>query len=399
MFLFNSWNLINWYHRFDSKFGVTLTREDGLVLNIENGVESAGTTSQDNARALNKLQQYSNADYNDINPLRYPLDLGSNKQHRHMLQISIFTQNISSERNRNTGIVPGNRFDTNTTSGGLGQTLGVNTTGYAEAGAVKNLDQIAGFTKGRAAQQKVTAFVSGIKTVVGAVEAVRTSDFNVNTSTTSKEAIGYINLYMPETLNFVNQQDFDAVSMTEALGLAGLFSQAGATGTEAALVAASGIGAVGDKYRDAFLQKNLGYALNPQLEILYSGPKNREFIFSFKFTPRSSPEADAVWDIIHTLKFHAAPEYNINDGKQQARYLVPPSQFGLDFQRVESDGNLITDVTLPRVGPCVLTNIDVNYAPSGKYATFYDGMPVEIQMQLSFTETIILTKDDIRNGF
>jgi hypothetical protein len=54
---------------------------------------------------------------------------------------------------------------------------------------------------------------------------------------------------------------------------------------------------------------------------------------------------------------------------------------------------------LPRIAQCVLENIDVNYAAGGQYSTFVDGMPVEITMQLTFTETIILTKEDIDSGF
>jgi hypothetical protein len=54
---------------------------------------------------------------------------------------------------------------------------------------------------------------------------------------------------------------------------------------------------------------------------------------------------------------------------------------------------------MPRIGKCVLTNIDVNYAPSGQYSTYSNGVPTEISVQLTFTETVVLTKEDIKIGY
>ena len=53
---------------------------------------------------------------------------------------------------------------------------------------------------------------------------------------------------------------------------------------------------------------------------------------------------------------------------------------------------------LPRYGDCVLTNIDVNYAPSG-FAAHNDGAPVQTQLTLQFREIEVVTKDKLSEGF
>jgi hypothetical protein len=195
---------------------------------------------------------------------------------------------------------------------------------------------------------------------------------------------------MPNTLNFVDRQNFDAVSVTQATGLAGVIEETdlGKGEISGRLMAATGV--VGEKYVDVSLFDS-GYAINPQLEVLYQGAKNREFIFQFKFLPRSKDEADEVESIIRTLRYHAAPEYTKDAA---ARYLVPPSEFEVEFFIGQK-----RNTHLPRISQCVLSNVDVNYAPSGKYSAHSGGNPVEISVQLSFVEAIILTKEDIKVGY
>jgi hypothetical protein len=50
------------------------------------------------------------------------------------------------------------------------------------------------------------------------------------------------------------------------------------------------------------------------------------------------------------------------------------------------------NTALARISTCVLTEIQVNYAQSGAWATFNDGMPVHINMTLAFKEVDIITR-------
>ena len=118
------------------------------------------------------------------------------------------------------------------------------------------------------------------------------------------------------------------------------------------------------------------------------------------FYPRSKKEAEEVLGIIDSFTFHQAPEVL---SSSFGRYLVPPSEFEIEFRY---NGGI--NPNIPKVAPCVLTSISVDYAPSGfaSYETLLSankperggtGMPVAIRMDLSFKETRIITKQFLKD--
>lgn len=54
---------------------------------------------------------------------------------------------------------------------------------------------------------------------------------------------------------------------------------------------------------------------------------------------------------------------------------------------------------LPKINRCVLESIDVNYNGSGKYITYEDGQPIDIEVRLQFRETDIMTRAEIEAGY
>lgn len=312
--------------------------------------------------------------------LRYPIDLGTDPIYKHLMRINIYKQLISK---REVGILGPNAYDEE----------------KAGASKVKDISGLiagGGLLAGAGAARALgggladTAIKAG-QAVTG-VAALQGTDLSRKTV---KEPVAYISLYMPETLQFTDRHDFDPVSVTEALGSIGVAGAVagggGYTSGETGGAAAEASGAFGSGIKDVALFGQ-GYAMNPQLEILYKGSKNRQFIYSFKFTPRSQREAEAVESIIKTLRYHASPEYG--EAANASRYFIPPSEFDIEFY-IGAERNK----HLPKIAQCVLENVDVNYAAAGQYSTFIDGTPVEISMQLTFTETIVLTKEDIDSGF
>ena len=219
---------------------------------------------------------------------------------------------------------------------------------------------------------------------------------------------------MPDTVTQTQVANYDAVSMTEAFGDAGLIAQAGGTVMGSALDAATSgdinfgqtpgsaaiaegaakvagaTGAFGGNIEKALLFSS-GFAKNPQVELLFENIANREFLFDFKFVPRNPQEAKDIIKIIQTFRFFAAPEIPTT-GK--GRYFVPPSEFDIEFMV----GSKINP-NLPLVSTCVLEGIDVNYGSAGQWTAFFDGMPVEISMQLRFKEVEILHKELIQQGY
>jgi hypothetical protein len=209
-----------------------------------------------------------------------------------------------------------------------------------------------------------------------------------------------IALFMPDGITSNYDHEYDALSVTATLGAAGFAAQAvgsingsvDATSPYIAEAAASLASKIigGEDFAKLGLFATTGLVRNPQMELIYSSPVLRKFVFDFRLIPRSNVEAAAVLDVIEALKYHSAPEILNGSG---GRYLIPPSQFQIEFYNGDGTQNL----KLFKTKNCVLTGVSVDYTPNG-FATFYDGMPVEIRMQLNFQETAIISKSDIRRA-
>jgi hypothetical protein len=145
-----------------------------------------------------------------------------------------------------------------------------------------------------------------------------------------------------------------------------------------------------------------GRVTNPMLELIYTSPDLRKFQFEFMFYPRSEKEALEAQRIIDRFRFHQSPELDKFESGRQTGMLIPPSEFDIKFFYGGRQ-----NPNIPAIGTCVLTNVQVNFAPRGWSA--YEavgenvpslgrtGMPVAIQMSLQFTETTYVTKEDFMN--
>jgi hypothetical protein len=157
----------------------------------------------------------------------------------------------------------------------------------------------------------------------------------------------------------------------------------GPAGMEAIGVGANALGMEGNIIRDAGLTA-LGYAMNPQFEMLYGGTNLREFQFDFIMTPRSQKEAETIRDIIKKFKFHASPQYV----RGQGRYIIPPSYFDITFMFNGAESEW-----LPLISTCVLKTIDVDYSGGlDQWATHDDGSPIQTKMTLVFSELEMMHK-------
>jgi hypothetical protein len=248
-----------------------------------------------------------------------------------------------------------------------------------------------------------------------------------------------IALYVPETVVFDSSQNYQTPNLLDTLGIAGTAaatlgskanptSSAGAIGATLAatgLVGASSMatGALGGALSDFFRKTNsttgqtsvasvariagsalsvsnlktgaqiVGFAVNPVIEVLYSSPNLRTFNFDFVFAPRSTEESDAVWNIIYQFRRHSSPELIA-----QGTLFIPPSEFEITFLRKTPSG-FKENTNIPRMATCVLTSVQVDYASSGQFSTFTDGMPVQIRMRLSLKELNIITREAVDKGY
>ena len=218
---------------------------------------------------------------------------------------------------------------------------------------------------------------------------------NINRASTA------IALFMPDGITSNYDHEYDALSVTATLGAVGFAAQALGTTTgkvdeaspfiaEAAATLASKL-VGGEDFAKLGLFATSGFVQNPQMELIYSTPVLRKFVFDFRLVPRNASETEAILKIIQAFKYYSSPELPFGKG---GRYLVPPAQFQIQFKGADGNDN----TKLFKTKNCVLTGISLDYTPNG-YATFSDNMPVEIRMQLSFQETAIITKTDINTGF
>ena len=110
-------------------------------------------------------------------------------------------------------------------------------------------------------------------------------------------------------------------------------------------------------------------------------------------SPKSLDEAQEVDSIIKTFKYHFSPA--LQAGKTdstQSMFLTSPSIFNVQFKIGQNENQYV-----PKYGDCVLTDIDVNYAPNG-FASHEDGAPVQTTLNLTFKEIVIVDRDKIAKG-
>ena len=177
-----------------------------------------------------------------------------------------------------------------------------------------------------------------------------------------------------------------------SLGMAAADDIAGVIGSAAGdLVGAPGIGAVVGDQLGKVVQAgaaSAGIARNPHMAVLYEAPNFRTFQFSFDLRARNRDESNNINKIIHLFKKHSHPEKT-----EKEHFFKYPEQFGIRFKK---DGFLF------RTRSLVLNNVNVEYHGEGTplYYDFGGGMkaPAVVKLDVSFTETKILTKADINEG-
>ena len=124
------------------------------------------------------------------------------------------------------------------------------------------------------------------------------------------------------------------------------------------------------------LARSEGTILNPNMELLFNGPTLRNFRFSFKMTPRNRDESEQIKKIIRCFKKNMAPKVGEN-----STFLETPNVFELTYRQGSNDHKFLN-----KFKQCFLSDISVNYTGEGTYATYHDGTPVSMIMDLTFKE-------------
>jgi hypothetical protein len=132
---------------------------------------------------------------------------------------------------------------------------------------------------------------------------------------------------------------------------------------------------------DQILARSSGQIINPNMELLFSGPSLRNFSYQFKFTPRFQKEAESVRTIIKAFKRNMAPK------GAGSNFLKTPNIFEIQYVGDAAD-------YLNRIKLCALKNVAMNYTGDGTWATYSDGSPISMTMTLAFTELTPIYNED-----
>ena len=132
-----------------------------------------------------------------------------------------------------------------------------------------------------------------------------------------------------------------------------------------------------------------GQILNPNTEVLYKGPKMRNFSLSFKMVPMNESDTTRIKSIIHKFKYAMLPEFG-GQGGEAASFVKVPQIVDVSFMK---GGGLNPWVT--QFKPCVITNLSVSYTPDGAWARLPNGSPVATTMKISFQETKMVYANEL----
>ncbi|NBW58275.1 hypothetical protein EBR43_10955 [bacterium] len=164
-------------------------------------------------------------------------------------------------------------------------------------------------------------------------------------------------------------------------GIAGRANQYLAAKAAAGLVSGAGF----QINPEAYLTRRTGTIPNPNLELLFNGPKLKAFGLVFKLTPRSEKEAHQIRNIIKFFKKGMAPIRGNN--QENSFFLGTPNVFKIQFKSSDKSSELLS---LPQFKTCALVTCGVNYTPDGIYAAYQDSIvtsqPISVTLQLGFSE-------------
>jgi len=124
------------------------------------------------------------------------------------------------------------------------------------------------------------------------------------------------------------------------------------------------------------LGRSTGQVINPNLELLFSGPNLRSFSFNFTLTPRDPEEAGIVRRIVRSMKRNMTPQRS-----SENLFLKSPRIFQLEYILGEDNEQ---HPFMNKFKPCACTSFSVNYTPDGSYMT-YRGVPSMTSYQIAMT--------------
>ena len=148
------------------------------------------------------------------------------------------------------------------------------------------------------------------------------------------------------------------------------------------------------------IESAMSMAQNPYMEMMFQGVGFRKFTFNFVMRPRNLEEVQQVMGILKMFRLHSRPSWS--EGMLGHGFMKYPMEFHISFLTLESGSarvakpnKIATNVDkvytvnqhIPKIKPCVCTNVETNYTPQSIWTAYKGGNPVAVNLGLSFSET------------
>ena len=118
-------------------------------------------------------------------------------------------------------------------------------------------------------------------------------------------------------------------------------------------------------------------------DFYFKNVNKREWSFTHKMTPTSLDESVHMKRIVDQIQFHASPELNGSD-------LMKPAEWEIHFMSGSTDNSF-----LPKLNKCILETVTVNNTPNDSFQPSKNNFPNDVDIEFSFKEMLIRTKNDI----
>ena len=127
-----------------------------------------------------------------------------------------------------------------------------------------------------------------------------------------------------------------------------------------------------------------GKIFNPNVELLYQGPKLRSFSMQFNFFARSTLESEMIDNIIKEFKKWSAPD-------DEGEFITVPHTWEVSYQM----GSFGKHPKMNRFKKAALTSITVqDNTSSDMHTTYEDGTPSVTSVSLAFSEVDMVFRRD-----
>lgn len=143
-------------------------------------------------------------------------------------------------------------------------------------------------------------------------------------------------------------------------------------------------------------------AINPNVELAFRSANLRNMQLNFRLVPLSQQDANEMQKFMDRLKLMM---YAKSDFLWATGY---PAKFTVQVKTNGSGGNWSNKVLFSlgksknldnKYSSCVLTDFQVSYGDGGMYAGHYDGSPGVIDLNLTFQEATLSTRESIQQEY